>query len=234
MLGCSSAASMAIDALMQCREWVSRGRKNDASDPASYQPLHLWASLILCEGIITMIDDRSNPLAAYVIEEGVAMPSVHSGNSLQLVPVPDAASTALVQRTVGKPFAPGKSGNPMGRPKGSRNKISELFATAMRDDFAQNGPDAIAKLRQRDPAAYLNLVNSMIPRDALAKAEEQLDKGDFGRMTDVEFVEMMEEGEGGNNALAVTKMRQEQAVSLVLSGKVATIRQAMMLLGADI
>ena len=104
----------------------------------------------------------------------------------------------------------------------------------MRDDFAEHGPDAIAKLRQRDPAAYLNLVNSMIPRDALVRAEEQLDKVDFGKMTDAEFVEMMEETEGGNNALAVAKMRQEQAVSLVLSGKVATIRQAMTLLGANL
>ena len=162
---------------------------------------------------------QSGPPQLYAIEDSVA---------------PPVASTAVVQRVIGKPFAPGKSGNPAGRKPGSRNKLSELFIAAVRSDFVKHGADAIAQLRERDPGAYLAAVRSMISQAALTKCEEQSDKVDFANMTDSEFVEMMEESEGGNNAIAVAKVRRDQAVALVLNGKVATIRQAMTLLGADL
>jgi hypothetical protein len=37
-----------------------------------------------------------------------------------------ADNTAQKQQ-IGRPFEPGESGNPTGRPKGSRNKLSEAF-----------------------------------------------------------------------------------------------------------
>ena len=180
------------------------------------------------------MDGFSDMVGEYAVETEVALPTGVASRELALVPNPDAASTAVVQRTVGKPFAKGQSGNPAGRKPGSRNKISELFALAMRDDFAAHGPDAIARLRERDPSAYLNLVHSMIPQAALTKCEEQSDRVDFDNMTDSDFVEMMEESEGGNNALAITKVRRDQAVALVLNGKVATMREAMTMLGAQL
>jgi hypothetical protein len=41
-----------------------------------------------------------------------------------------------------------------GRPKGSRNKLTDQFLGAIADDFAEHGAEAIAKVRLSDPATY--------------------------------------------------------------------------------
>jgi hypothetical protein len=48
-----------------------------------------------------------------------------------------ADNTAKKQR--GRPFEPGQSGNPAGRPKGSRNKLAEGFVAALYDDWSEHG-----------------------------------------------------------------------------------------------
>lgn len=64
-----------------------------------------------------------------------------------------------------KSFKPGQSGNPAGRPKGARNRLSEAFLKALADDFEKDGVDAIAKVRGIDPAAYLRVCASLLPKD---------------------------------------------------------------------
>jgi hypothetical protein len=64
-----------------------------------------------------------------------------------------------------KPFRPGQSGNPIGRKRGSRNKISEDFLSALADDFSQHGASIIAKVRKTRPHEYLKIVASVIPRE---------------------------------------------------------------------
>jgi hypothetical protein len=53
-------------------------------------------------------------------------------NDLRTAP---ADNTAPKQR--GIPFKPGQSGNPDGRPRGSRNKLGEAFVQALADDFSE-------------------------------------------------------------------------------------------------
>jgi hypothetical protein len=48
-----------------------------------------------------------------------------------------ADNTAHKQEN-GRPFEPGQSGNPAGRPKGARNKLSEVFLQALAEDFDAN------------------------------------------------------------------------------------------------
>lgn len=62
-------------------------------------------------------------------------------------------------------------GNP-GRPKGSRNKLGEDFLKAMLEDFTApgedgkpNGVEAIRKVREDDPAAYVRTVVSILPKE---------------------------------------------------------------------
>jgi hypothetical protein len=42
-----------------------------------------------------------------------------------------------VSKQRGRPFAAGISGNPDGRPKGSRNKLTETFLDTVAKDFAE-------------------------------------------------------------------------------------------------
>lgn len=61
-----------------------------------------------------------------------------------------------------------------GRRKGSRNKLTETFLDAIADDFVAHGADAIAKVRSTDPANYLKIVGSLIPRELIMRREEAL------------------------------------------------------------
>src|SRR4029453_379170 len=61
-------------------------------------------------------------------------------------------------------FKPGQSGNPAGRPKGSRNKISEKLLETLATDFDAHGKDVIEKVRADRPADYLKIVASLVPK----------------------------------------------------------------------
>ena len=81
-----------------------------------------------------------------------------------------AETTAGMQR--GRPFQPGQSGNPLGRPKGSKHKLTEQFLDAIAMDFGEHGAEAIAKVRTDDPATYLKIVRSLIPRELIMHRED--------------------------------------------------------------
>ena len=56
-------------------------------------------------------------------------------------------------------------GNPAGRLRGSRNKLSEAVICALLRDFSQHGEKAIAKVRRTQPAAYLKILALLVPRE---------------------------------------------------------------------
>jgi hypothetical protein len=62
-------------------------------------------------------------------------------------------------------WQPGQSGNPAGRLRGSRNKLSEEVICALLRDFREHGQKAIAKVRRTQPAAYLKVLALLIPRE---------------------------------------------------------------------
>lgn len=59
------------------------------------------------------------------------------------------------------PWKPGQSGNPAGRPKGARNKLSEGFFEVLAADFAKHGVQAIIDMRDKDPASYAKMIASL-------------------------------------------------------------------------
>ncbi len=71
----------------------------------------------------------------------------------------------------------GVSGNPAGRPKGSRNKVSESFITALSESFDARGVEAINNLITKDPGTYIKVVASLLPKqvEKVAPLEELSD-----------------------------------------------------------
>ena len=103
----------------------------------------------------------------------------------------------------GRPFRAGQSGNPTGRPKGARNKLTEIFVTAIADDFAEHGAEVLAKLRKTDPAAYLKIVSRLVPRELVLEKERD---PNFADMTEDEVVELLERAQ--RNDLVWSYLRQ--------------------------
>lgn len=77
-----------------------------------------------------------------------------------------AAKTASTGRKQGAHlFKPGQSGNPAGRQKGSRNKLSEAFLRELADDFEKHGRDAVQRVRDEKPDQYLKVIAAIVPKE---------------------------------------------------------------------
>lgn len=59
-------------------------------------------------------------------------------------------------------FQPGNPGGP-GRPKGSRNKLTESFLDALHSDFQAHGAEAIEAARIESPLGYIRVVAGLMP-----------------------------------------------------------------------
>jgi len=63
------------------------------------------------------------------------------------------------------PYKPGQSGNPKGRPKGSRNKLTEQFIRDLAQAWTTFGKSAIATVAWTHPVEFVRVVASLMPKD---------------------------------------------------------------------
>lgn len=63
-----------------------------------------------------------------------------------------------------KPFVPGQSGNPGGKPTGARNRLTAHFLNALADDFQEHGKQAILDARAKDPMGYVKAIAALMPK----------------------------------------------------------------------
>ena len=62
-------------------------------------------------------------------------------------------------------FKPGQSGNPKGRPKGSRNKLSELFWADLYAAWEKDGAKAIQRMIKDKPGEFVRVVANQMPKE---------------------------------------------------------------------
>jgi len=85
-------------------------------------------------------------------------------------------------------FKPGQSGNPAGRPKGSRNRHSENFLNAFAQDFEQHGAAVSERVRKERPQDYLKVAASLLSKQMETETRRTRPLSELG---DGELIELL-------------------------------------------
>ena len=89
-------------------------------------------------------------------------------------------------------FKPGQSGNPKGRPQGSRNKLSEDFFHDLCDAWQAFGKAALMTAAWTHPVEFVRVVDQLMPKDV----EVAVTNIRAERMTSGELERLIEEHSG--------------------------------------
>ena len=122
-----------------------------------------------------LLDDETAPTSARIqaarelLDRGYGKPVAKSKTLVILPCQPHDTTVRKQQMPIGRPFQPGQSGNPKGRPEGARNKLGEQFLNDMLSDWLENGVDTIRKVREDKPDVYLKVVASILPTELNVK-----------------------------------------------------------------
>ena len=86
-----------------------------------------------------------------------------------------------------------------GRPKGSRNRLSEAFLGDIVTDWEKHGPKALELLRVKKPYEYVRIVSTLIPKEYKAEVTTSLLDALVGVEDDVRAEENVTSTEGPNS-----------------------------------
>lgn len=95
--------------------------------------------------------------------------------------VPSCPNVPFGDRSVNKQVAsrwkPGQSGNPSGRPVGSRSKFSEAMVADFAADWNEHGAAVLERVRMTDPATYLRVAAVLVPKELNVAVEQKTPGG---------------------------------------------------------
>jgi len=105
-------------------------------------------------------------------------------------------SAQTAPRVIGRPFPKGTSGNPGGRPVGSKSRINANFLRELSDHFEMAGRGAIERMCAEDPTAYIKLVASLLPRVTAISAQPFAEFSDEDLLAALEIMQRYLDGGG--------------------------------------
>jgi len=114
------------------------------------------------------------------------------------------------KKVPGKPFQKGQSGNPNGRPKGSRNKLSEQFVADLQEDWEENGAEVIKQVRAEKPDVYMKVISQILPKDVNVTHGLEEDLKQMPEETIKERLEQLYEQLGGADAITASISTDER------------------------
>ena len=76
-----------------------------------------------------------------------------------------SSATTVPKQKPAHLFKPGQSGNPAGRPAGSKNKLTENILFDLAEFYEKEGKDLIRRVRDENPAVLLQGLLKLIPKD---------------------------------------------------------------------
>jgi hypothetical protein len=77
---------------------------------------------------------------------------------------PDKTGKKLVGNEATQ-FKKGESGNPTGRPKGARSKLTTKFFEDFHEAWTEHGKPALREAVERDPVAFVNAATRLMPKE---------------------------------------------------------------------
>jgi hypothetical protein len=69
------------------------------------------------------------------------------------------------------PWHQGQCGNPGGRSKGSRRKLTDAFIRALARDWKAHGEAVIQRVREDNPVVYFKAMLSLVPKDVSVEGD---------------------------------------------------------------
>jgi hypothetical protein len=67
-------------------------------------------------------------------------------------------------------FKPGQSGNPNGRPRGSRSKLGDQFLQDLFETWQEHGRQALETCAKKEPVQFAKLVSNVLPKQVVETA----------------------------------------------------------------
>jgi hypothetical protein len=77
------------------------------------------------------------------------------------------------QQRLPQHWKPGQSGNPAGRPRGARNKLSDDFLRDAYAEWQSSGPTALKAMAANDPSKFCQMVASLLPKESVLEQAGQ-------------------------------------------------------------